>query len=201
MGKKGTHLFKDWRVLRVLWILLLLLIICHLSFFPTGEARVGILESRGDRVLPGVLTLLSLRLSRSLLLLAVLFLLVLLALARLFTLGGRQACAKSCTHSSRFDAGTLDFTMRCLSPPHSRPSLYYYYHHHHHRPHHPHHPHHPLSHHHHHKQRHLNSAVANADKGTDPPEQGPFLLSSSASSSAIIWSALRAASASPLAAA
>ena len=98
MGKKGTHLFKDWRIL---WILLIL-IIYHLSCVPTGEARAGILlESRGDRVvLPGVLTLLSLRISRSLLLLAVLFLLVLLALARLFTLGGRRACAKSCTHSS-----------------------------------------------------------------------------------------------------
>ena len=108
MGKKGTHLFKDWRILWVLFIL----IICHLSCVPTGEAHAGIIfKSQGDRVLPGVLTLLSLPISLSLLyFLAALFLLVLLALAGLFTLAGRRACAKSCTHSSRLDAGTLDFT-------------------------------------------------------------------------------------------
>ena len=97
MGKKGTHHFKDWRIL---WVLLVL-IIRHLSCVPTGEAHAGIIfKSQGDRVLPGVLTLLSLPISLSLLyFLAALFLLVLLALAGLFTLAGRRACAKSCTHS------------------------------------------------------------------------------------------------------
>ena len=39
MGKKGTHLFKDWRVLCIL----LSLIIRHLSCVPTGEARARII--------------------------------------------------------------------------------------------------------------------------------------------------------------